>query len=82
MPKQDKYSEYIMAAIASPRGITIEAANPHSLRQKLYSAAKELAVTHQILITIGPSNSREVWIIKRSELNHDKVREPKRLPKT
>ena len=68
----------LLRALKSPHGIGVQTLNPHSLRSRLYAIAREQDVTHLLLLTIGPDNPNELWIIQRSELRNGKIREPQR----
>ena len=69
--------ELLLRALKSPCGTSVESANPHSLRSRLYAVARELDITHLLLLTIAPNNPNELWIIQRSELDNAKIREPR-----
>lgn len=69
--------DILLRALKSQYGVRLCHARPHALRQHLYTLARELDITHLLLLAISPDNPNELWIIQRSELNLDKIKEPR-----
>jgi len=61
--------ELLYAALASPNGIIVETSSVERLRQKLYTARRELndEALEALSLVPSPTNECELWIVRRPQ---------------
>jgi hypothetical protein len=60
-----EYLELLYDALRTPFGLVVETNDAERLRQKLYSARKEVAEFECLSFVISPLNGVDLWILKK-----------------